>query len=187
MRPIKDVIKRKSFRKLSGKVLLYGVGIGNEYFNMLQNKNIEKIYIKEENADLKKIFSDFIFPKFKTNKELLFVDDFNFEYDYVVICDEYLDKQTIRDLYKKYCNDKKVIFSNQKTIENEIKLDLFKQLIVFIGDPQNINKDSEIGKNLFFYLQENDFSLVTMQDFLIFLDKNFKKILTFSIPDDIEK
>lgn len=184
--PIKDVIKRKSFKKLSGNVLLYGIGIGNEYFNMLQNENIKNIYIKEDNPDLKKIFSDFIFPKFKTNKELLFTNKLDGDYDYIVICDEYIDKKTTRELYKKYCYNKKVIFSNQRTIENEIKLELFKQLVVFIGDPQNINKESDIGKNLFFYLQEHDFSLVTMQDFLIFLDKNFKEILTFSINTTIE-
>lgn len=180
--PIQDIIKRKSYKKLKGKVLLYGIGIGNQYFNLLQNENITEIHIKEDNDDLKEIFKDFIFPKFNTDKKLIFVENMNEEdYDFILIADEYINKKEIQNIYKKYCNNKKVFFSNQKTIENDIKIEIFKQLVIFIGDPKNINKESEIGKNLFFYLQEKDFTLNTMQDFLIFLDQNFKDILTYKI------
>lgn len=180
--PIKDITKTTTFKKAKGKVVLYGIGLGNTFYNLTNNKNVTEIQIIKENNDLEKIFKHLTLPKINTTQTITFIDENNIKnYDYIIIDDTYLSKEKTNELYKKYCNNKNVLFVNQKTIENNLKIELFKQIIVFIGDPKNINKDSEIGKRLFHYLSKNDFELNTLQDFFIFLDDNYKKVLLYEI------
>lgn len=180
--PIKDVTKKITFKKAKGKVILYGSGLGSTLYNLTNNQNVTEIKIVEDNKDLEKILKHLTIPKINTEKTISFIkeNDIN-DYDYIIIDDTYLPKEKVNELYKKYCTNKNVIFINQKTIENNLKIELFKQIIVFIGDPKNINKDSEIGEKLFHYLSENDFELNTLQDFFIFLDDNYKKVLLHKV------
>lgn len=178
--PIKEIIKKQTYGKIKGKVLLYGIGLGNHYYNLLRNNKITEIDIKEDNEELKSFFKNFIFPKFNSNTPCNFISSINEnDYDFIIIADEYLDKKIANDLYIKYCNNKNIIFTNQRTIENDFKIEIFRQLVIFIGDPQNVNKDSKIGENLFYYLMEHNFELKTLQDLFIFLDEHFKHIITY--------
>lgn len=180
--PIKDITKKTHFKKVKGKVILYGLGLGSTFYNLTNNDNISEIQIIKENDELEKIFKYLTLPKIKTTKKVDFINENDVkDFDYIIIDDTYLSKEQINKLYKQYCTNKNVLFINQRTIENNFKLELFKQIIVFIGDPKNINKESEIGENLFHYLSENDFELNTLQDFFIFLDEHYKKVLTYKI------
>jgi hypothetical protein len=63
------------------------------------------------------------------------------------------------------------------TLVNNLKLEIFRQIIVFIGDTKTRSNDSDIGKNIYDYFEKNDVEMNSLNDFICFIDDNFSKLI----------
>ena len=175
--PIKEIMHVQKYDKPRGKILIVGIGTGCSAFYYDKNKDIEQIDIYEPNLVLRDIFSKSVCTYLSEKINVLEEVKTPWIYDKIFIYDEFLDKNFVDILYRQFYGNKKVKFSNEKTLKNNLKLEIFRQLVIFIGDTKTRSKDSDIGKNIYDYFEKNEVELNTLNDFICFIDDNFAEFI----------
>ena len=175
--PIKEIMHVQKYEKPRGKILIVGVGTGCSAYYYDKNRDIENIDIFEPNLAIKEIFNQTIKKYLSDKVEVLEKVEAPWIYDKIFIYDEFLDKNFVDVLYRQFHGNKKVKFSNEKTLKNNLKLEIFRQLVIFIGDTKTRSEDSEIGKNIYDYFEKNEVELSTLNDFICFIDDNFAEFI----------
>lgn len=175
--PIKEIMHSQKYEKPRGKILIFGVGLGCSAYYFDKNPNIEKIDIFEPNIHMKKIFLSGVHNKLSDKVKVLNEIKNPWIYDKIFIYDDFLEEEIVNHLFSYFHDNKKVKFTNHKTLMNKLKLEIFRQLVIFIGDPSTRSTENDISKNIYDYFQQNDKTLYTFSDFICFIDDNFSELI----------
>lgn len=175
--PIKEIMHSQKYEKPRGKILIFGVGLGCSAYYFDKNPNIERVDIFEPNTHMRKIFLSGVHNKLSKKVQVLNEVKNPWIYDKIFIYDDFLEEEIVNHLFLYFHNNKKVKFTNHKTLMNKLKLEIFRQLVIFIGDPSVRSTENDISKNIYDYFQKNDKTLYTFSDFICFIDDNFSELI----------
>jgi hypothetical protein len=175
--PIKEIMFTQKYEKPRGNILIVGIGTGCSAFYYDKNENINSIDVYEPSGAIRQIFKEGVYAKLSNKVTIIDKVTEPWKYDKIFVYDDFLDKKYVKELFLRFHDNKKVKFLNSMTLINNLKLEIFRQIIVFIGDTKTRSNDSDIGKNIYDYFEKNDVEMNSLNDFICFIDDNFSKLI----------